>query len=268
MSEESDDEKQGGIARFAPTIVLLVVVAGFFSLAWYSYKVGKESVKEDDLLVVEADEAPVKEKPLDPGGMKIPNQDKTIFETFSNNKPPAQVERVLPPPEEPMVNRAELDESIGENVHQNAASASVTQPAAEKESAKSAKSETAKTVEVKSVEVKTVETKPVEKKTAEAKPVEPKPVEKKTTEAKPVAGGVKVQLGAYGSDSEARGVWGKLQKKNPALSSRSPIIVRADIQGKGIFYRLRVGGFASKDDAKKFCKTLSDSGQACILAKD
>ena len=274
MNEENDDEKQGGIAKWIPTIVLFVVVSVFVSLAWYSYHVGKESVKEDDLLVVEADSAPVKEKPLDPGGMKIPNQDKTIFETFSSNKPPAQVERVLPPPEEPITSKAELEETIGHNTNKQAVEvAHATTRETEKEQIKSLKFETApkpepaKPTEVKAVEVKSVEVKSVEHKTDTVKTTEEKPLEKKHSEPAKT-GAVKIQLGAYGSDSEARGVWAKLQKKIPALSSRSPIIVRADVQGKGVFYRLRVGGFASKDDAKKFCKNLSDSGQACILASD
>ncbi len=71
------------------------------ALAWYAYHAGTQSTKDEDLLVVEADKTPMKEKPLDPGGMKFPNQDKTIFETFSNAQPP-KVERVLPAPEEPL----------------------------------------------------------------------------------------------------------------------------------------------------------------------
>ncbi len=270
MSEENDDEKQGGITKWAPTILLFVVVSAFVSLALYSYHVGKESVKEDDLLVVEADNAPVKEKPLDPGGMKIPNQDKTIFETFSSNKPPAQVERVLPPPEEPITSKAELEEAIGHNTNKQPASDAPAAPhEAEKEQIKALKFENSPKVETakQPVEVKSVEVKSIENKKVESKVTEEKPAEKKHSE--PAKNGVvKVQLGAYGSDAEAHGVWSKLQKKIPALSSRSPIIVRADVQGKGVFYRLRVGGFASKDDAKKFCKTMSDSGQACILASD
>jgi cell division septation protein DedD len=94
-----------GLTRWAPLVVVLSVVGGFVMLSWYAYHAGIQSVKEEDLVVVEADKTPMKEKPSDPGGMQFPNQDKTVFETFSGNngkQPPAKVERVLPVPEEPM----------------------------------------------------------------------------------------------------------------------------------------------------------------------
>ena len=62
------------------------VVAGFVALAWYAYHAGTQSVKDEDLIVVEADKTPMKEKPVDPGGMQFPNQDKTIFDTFAGQR--------------------------------------------------------------------------------------------------------------------------------------------------------------------------------------
>lgn len=98
-----DDEPQSAIARLLPPLVLLCAFGGFIALAIYAYKAGTQSVNEGELMVIEADNSPVKEKPQDPGGMQFPNQDKTIFETFSaGNQTPPQVERVLPTPEEPI----------------------------------------------------------------------------------------------------------------------------------------------------------------------
>lgn len=97
-----------GFTRWAPLVVVLGVVGGFVMLSWYAYHAGIQSVKEEDLVVIEADKTPMKEKPTDPGGMQFPNQDKTVFETISNNsQAPAKVERVLPVPEEPMAKDAE-----------------------------------------------------------------------------------------------------------------------------------------------------------------
>lgn len=265
MSKERDDEENtGGITKWVPTLVLLGAIVGFMSLAWYSYHVGKESVKEEDLLVVEADNAPVKEKPLDAGGMKFPNQDKTVFETFSNNQQPAKVERVLPPPEEPITNHDEMDKVIDQNSHK---------PVVRFMDKHEEKNIVEKPVSEAAIEVKKIETAGINNKSDEIKITDKISIKKdepvKTQEKSSVkVSGKKVQLGAYGSDKEAHDVWVKLQKKTPSLAGRSPIIVRADVQGKGIFYRLRVGGFAGKDDAKSFCKTLSGSGQACILVSE
>ncbi|MBY0406615.1 MAG: hypothetical protein K2Q01_02900, partial [Rickettsiales bacterium] len=97
------EEGVSGMARWIPTFVVFCVVGGFFALSWYAYHAGMESVREEDLLVVEVEKTPMKEKPADPGGMQFPNQDKTIFDTFSGSKTPSQnVERILPSPEEPI----------------------------------------------------------------------------------------------------------------------------------------------------------------------
>lgn len=89
--------------RWLPVAVVGVAVVSFVGLAWYAYHAGSRSVKEEDLVLIEADKTPMKEKPEDPGGMKFPHQDKTIFDAISGNPSIAQQgERVMPAPEEPM----------------------------------------------------------------------------------------------------------------------------------------------------------------------
>ncbi len=97
-----DEQPQGTLARILPPLVLICAFGGFVALAIYAYRAGTQSVGDGELMVIEADKTPIKEKPEDPGGMQFPNQDKTIFETFANGQQPAKVERVLPTPEEPM----------------------------------------------------------------------------------------------------------------------------------------------------------------------
>jgi len=116
MKDERKDKSRDDLAvvdrveRWLPAAVVVSALAGFSVLAWYAYNAGMQSSKEEDLLIVEAEKSPMKEKPLDPGGMKFPNQDKTIFETFSGgSQNPPKVERVLPAPEEPM------DKDTGDN---------------------------------------------------------------------------------------------------------------------------------------------------------
>jgi SPOR domain len=272
-------------------------------------------VKDEDLVVVEADKTPVKDRPQDPGGMKFPNQDKTVFETFAGNaQNPPKVERVMPPPEEPMPKHIDLSETktwVNEDLKKKEDSAAakteqvigapVVAPPAPlvKDVAKElANTPTAKEAVVASVQHPAVVAapaagddvisytkdktavlaaeKPIEVGTAEVKTAvepEPKPEAKKflppktAAALKTSASGVKLQLGAYRSDAEAKAAFVKMQKKFSSLASKKPIVVRADLGAKGIFYRLRVGGFASDAEAKKFCGGLSAKGQACIIAK-
>lgn len=277
MRNEEEDvefENASGIMKWIPTIMLVSVITGFIMLAYYAYHSGKESVKEEELLVIEADKTPIKEKPEDPGGMKFPNQDKTIFETFSNSPTPPKVERVLPSPEEP-ITQAETKETPVENTETpkteevagttNVESNKVTN----EEKSESAPVEVEK-VEAVGVDDKKPEVKkPVEEKAADTKAsAKPKAVEPKAAAKPPVkTGSTKIQLGAFTTEKEANETWQKIQKKFPSLSGKTPAILRADVKGK-TFYRLRLGGFADKTSAAEMCKNLTAKGQSCMLAVD
>lgn len=275
MNNEDDEniDNASGIMKWIPTIMLVSVITGFIMLAYYAYHSGKESVKEEELLVIEAEKTPIKEKPEDPGGMKFPNQDKTIFETFSNTPPSAKVERVLPSPEEPITNN-EQTETVVESTEQPK-----TEDVAGTTNVESNKTENEVKIESPAVEVEKIEAvgiddkKPEVVKTTAAKTdAKPKPVEQKPA-TKPVAkpstksGTAKIQLGAFSSEKEASENWQKIQKKFPSLSGKTPAILRADVKGK-TFYRLRLGGFSGKDSANEMCKNLTTKGQSCMLVAD
>lgn len=87
-------------------------------------------------------------------------------------------------------------------------------------------------------------------------------------EAAPASsGGATIQLGSFPSSALAAAQWSKVKGANQELlGAYSPQIVEASIPGKGVWYRLRVGGFADKSAAKGVCQQLSAAGQACILA--
>jgi cell division septation protein DedD len=87
-------------------------------------------------------------------------------------------------------------------------------------------------------------------------------------EAAPASsGGATIQLGSFPSSALAAAQWSKVKGANQELlGTYSPQIVEASIPDKGVWYRLRVGGFADKSAAKSVCQQLSAAGQACILA--
>jgi tetratricopeptide (TPR) repeat protein len=76
------------------------------------------------------------------------------------------------------------------------------------------------------------------------------------------SGGTLVQLGAWRSEEEARSGWAVAQQNaGGLLSGASPFIVRAEIPGRGTFWRLRV---APRGAAAEFCARLAGRGLACI----
>jgi Flp pilus assembly protein TadD len=80
------------------------------------------------------------------------------------------------------------------------------------------------------------------------------------------SGRVSVQIAALDSETAARHSWRKLADQQPSLlEGKSPEIEKASVHGK-IFYRLRIGGFASKVEAARFCAELSATGNSCTVA--
>lgn len=290
MSDQDDDDVEynnaSGIMRWIPTIMLVSVITGFVMLAYYAYNSGKQSVKEDELLVVEAEKTPIKEKPEDPGGMKFPNQDKTIFETFSNTPTPPKVERVLPAPEEPITSNepaAGSADNAEKPKAEEAKEASDSKEAIISDKDSESKTESAdksdkkepSATEVGKVEAVGVDDKkPEPVKTAEPKheaaktnTVKPKVEQKAAVKPAAKSGSAKIQLGAFASEKEAYDTWQKIQKKFPSIAGKTPFVSRADVKGK-TFYRLRLGGFADKAAASELCKNLTAKGQGCMLASD
>jgi hypothetical protein len=103
--------------------------------------------------------------------------------------------------------------------------------------------------------------------TATTAPVKTAVVAPALAAAKPVAasGGYVLQIGAYKSQADADAAWKVYKAKHAALlSAYSDDIQQADLGDKGIWYRLRIGGFADKDMATSLCERLKADGGACI----
>ena len=52
-----------------------------------------------------------------------------------------------------------------------------------------------------------------------------------------------------------------------ALGSRPPVIKRADLGAKGVYYRTMVGPFGSTEEAAQFCGNLKSAGGQCVIQK-
>ena len=80
-------------------------------------------------------------------------------------------------------------------------------------------------------------------------------------------GAFSVQLGAPGSEAEARSSFANLQRRFPdQLSGQSPTIRRADVSGRTV-YRLRVGSL-SREEAQSMCSQLQSAGGQCFVARN
>jgi hypothetical protein len=79
-------------------------------------------------------------------------------------------------------------------------------------------------------------------------------------------GGILVQLSSQKTESEALASFRSLQAKFPnELGGRKPVIRRADLGSKGVFYRTLVGPFASAHEAGQFCSNYKAAGGQCVV---
>jgi hypothetical protein len=80
------------------------------------------------------------------------------------------------------------------------------------------------------------------------------------------SGGFVVQVSSQKTEADAQASYKSLQSKFPnVLGSRSPLIKRADLGEKGVFYRATVGPFATRDEAAQFCINLKTAGGQCVI---
>lgn len=95
--------RRSGRRRIITLAIVALVVCGFGVIVLNAYNQGQKSNGDGVVPLIQADNAPTKVRPDQPGGMDVPNQDKLIYDRLApGQNAPSNVERLLPPPEAPM----------------------------------------------------------------------------------------------------------------------------------------------------------------------
>jgi sporulation related protein len=242
--------------RRLPAILLTVAVMAMFAGGlWFAYVQGTRhapvaAAQRDGVPLLRADDRPTKVKPEQPGGMKAPDQNVSLY----NDKPAgAQVEKLLPQPEQPMARPAPMPEiTMPAAPPQPNAAAPTTPPAPSNSAAK-----------------------PTAKAATEAKPAAPpKPAAPAATQATPSAAGtsatgkIEVRLASVRTPESAREEWGRLKRENAdLLGNLRANAVPVDLGEKGTYYRVQAGPFADAATAERLCAELKKRNHGCILAR-
>ncbi len=90
-------------------------------------------------------------------------------------------------------------------------------------------------------------------------PMKPTPTAMLPTKASSGDGAWRIQLGAFGSEANAKKLWTSLARKIAALAPLQPYL-----KASGAITRLQAGLFASKAAADAMCAKLKASGQECL----
>lgn len=109
---------------------------------------------------------------------------------------------------------------------------------------------------------------PARVRTALAQPTELSPVAR-SEPATTAGGGYAVQVTSQRSEAEAQAAFRTLRAKFPnQLRGREPIVRRADLGARGVYYRAFVGPFASMEQAAGMCASLKAAGGNCIVQRE
>lgn len=251
---------------------------------------------EKDIPVIRRPQTAIRVQPNEPGGMDIPNQDKSVYNIIEK-KDDNGVENLLPPPEAPKlpviaaqdlpeVNDKILDENTtlpeAEKIIQKAEAktavttaeiikkAEETTPEPVKEEkiaqAQPAEAEVKAPVEPTKVEVKTAEAKPAEPKPEKAEPEKKAPAAQAVSHAKAVAGDWQIQLMSSPNKAAVVKAQSDLGKKYK-IADLPFEIESAVLDMNKTFYRLKTGAFKNRADADKVCNDIKALGGTCIVKK-
>lgn len=83
------------------------------------------------------------------------------------------------------------------------------------------------------------------------------------------SGGYLVQISSQRNEADAKASFRALQNKfRSVLGSQTPLIKRADLGSKGVYYRAMVGPFGTSEQAAQFCGNLKSAGGQCIIQRN
>lgn len=243
---------------------------------------GKDAEVAGPPPLIAAEDRPIKVAPDNPGGMEVPNRDKMIYSRLKGEDERHDVERLLPPPEQPQLPPSgQLDELVRSDVTRaptlllppdDAAVVSGETPAAALPPPAPVPAEAPAPVPPPAAESPAPPVK--QEQVALSRPVPSSPPAKPAAKAVPpkstaaATGRFQVQLLAVRSEQDAKAAWQRLQDKNSdVLGGLSYSVQRADLGAQGVFYRLRAGPIADEAKAKSICSTLSGRNVSCLIIK-
>jgi len=283
---EDPARRGGGRSRrrgIMPVAISLVVLAGFAGAVWYAYNQGLEQGGHREIPLIEAEQAPVKVKPDDPGGLQVPNQDKLVLNQGDSGGEQVQVERLLPEPETPQPPEpADAAAEAGTTADPTGPPATGQAPSGETASGA--------TVAPQVAEGPASEAAAGDGGTSGSRPAveAPAPGQGTSQGASPGAspgtgqaaqptqtaqaellesGAVVIQLASVGSSEAAEQEWLRLQKAFPELLGDMVLAVQeVTVNGKQ-YHRMQTGPFPNRTTAEDMCAQLKAKKQACLVTR-
>lgn len=263
-------------ARWLARLSAMAVLALFGGIVWYAYSWGVGEVGEGQIPIVRASEGPEKTLPDERGGLEVPYQDSLVL-----NGSDEGVERIVPPPEEPLTLEAMPEPAAAPATPELAAT---PEPAGNQEAdTASAPSEDPIGQMIQTAELDSggsdapAEADPLPEVKPEAPEASSEVAQEPTPEPTPDPGvtqqaqvgqvsGYKVQLAAVQDASAAEREWRRLQGLHPELLGNLTLFTETvEIEGRGTFHRIQAGPLPSRETAADLCDVLKGREQPCLV---
>ena len=274
-------------ALIVPVLITMIVMAGGMTIAWYSYNAGVKEGSEGAAPLLKPS-GPMKVAPDNPGGTQIPHKNITVYQSLNEKGQEKKVERILPPPERPLVPPTAPPtadsppaDATGENSRVRAAdkvpgagtpdapgtaaTPQITAPAAP--SAPAPEPKTALKTPTETAPTATEQSKPTEREVRTA------PVKTPAPAAKPPApkvaaipkGAYRVQIGSVSTEAQAGRLWNTQSAKSGGLLAKlSMNVEKTVIKGKS-YYRVQAGPFSDAAGARALCDKLKGRQIGCFV---
>jgi len=261
--------------------IILAAIVGWLVLAPRFSNTGPE-----DIPVIRRPITPAKIQPNEPGGLEIPDQDKSVYNLVEKKETSAaEIESLLPLPETPKMPEIapEPEVATAPEIQQDDLTEAAEKPAvAASEEKLPVKKLDELIEEVQTTEQQKIKIPPkpaeikVEPKTVTAEP--PAPVAKqeqpapKAEATKPAAAPTKavpagtwqIQLMASSNKGAIENSWKTLSGKFSALKNL-PHEIESVKSGSNTIYRLKAGAFENREAADKICTQIKKNGGSCLV---
>lgn len=260
---EHETTRRWGMAIVVVAIVMLASAAAL----WAAWQVIGRHGTGGAVPLIRATAGPVKVRPANPGGMKVPDQNMYILN--NGDKPiDSRVEELLPPPETPLPAPAPPAPTVTDASPAQASIATAPIPASAPPSVAALRAPAAAPApSMPPAPVAAPQPKPdLARPTAAA--TSP-PVAAVPHSAPPLGhGAYRVQVGAVRTPAEATAEWQRLKRLEPGVLGRLSVATeRVDDGARGVFYRILAGPFDSATAASHACDALRRHKIGCFLAK-
>lgn len=289
LYDEYDDEDGFGRGPvFA--IFAVIVLAAFVGVVWLAYQQGVRHGQASAPPIIQASNEPFRVPPDDPEGMAAP-QESLTDEVLAGEGIGQETATIMPSAEEPIVTaRTETprEEEVasaapsstalavpppssrvrdaGANDNLSAAETAAEQAAAET-AAREAELAAAQPEVIAQPEPEPVRQPELRTQTVTADPEIEGPLPPEAMSLFRAGGNYVVQIASVPNAADADGVWNRLQARYETIvGSYVQDVQSVDLGERGTWYRLRVGYFATSDDATTVCNQLKDAGQDCLVA--